>query len=62
MQPGGRHVRYGTHNTLLGLGDDLYLEVIAKDPAAAPYDGPTWFGLDDFTGRAAPWQLDLPDR
>jgi hypothetical protein len=63
MQPGGRHVRYGTHNTLLGLGDDLYLEVIAKDPAAAPYDGPTWFGLDDFTGapRLGNWICQTDD-
>ncbi|MGD7428536.1 VOC family protein, partial [Ralstonia pseudosolanacearum] len=50
MQPGGKHLRYGTHNTLLGLGDDLYLEVIAKDPGAAAYDGPAWFGLDHFSG------------
>lgn len=50
LQPGGQHLRYGTHNMLLGLADGIYLEVIAKDPDAAPFDGPTWFGLDDFTG------------
>ena len=50
MQPGGTHIRYGTHNTLLGLGDDLYLEVIAANPNAAPFEGPRWFGLDNFTG------------
>ncbi len=50
MQPGGQHVRYGTHNMLLGLADDLYLEVIAPDPDAAPFDGPRWFDLDRFTG------------
>jgi hypothetical protein len=63
MQPGGRHIRYGTHNTLLGLGDDLYLEVITKDPDAAPYDGPTWFGLDDFTGapRLGNWICQTDD-
>ncbi|MEM9787627.1 MAG: VOC family protein [Pseudomonadota bacterium] len=56
MQPGGQHVRYGTHNTLLGLGD-IYLEVIAPDPDAAPFDGPRWFDLDRFTGspRLANW-------
>ena len=56
MQPGGRHVRYGTHNTLLGLGD-IYLEVIAPDPDAAPFDGPRWFDLDNFSGppRLANW-------
>jgi len=44
--PGGRHARFGTHNRLLGLGPDLYLEVIAPDPDAAPFEGPRWFGLD----------------
>lgn len=51
LQPGGQHPAFGTHNTLLGLGD-VYLEVIARDPDAAPVDHPTWFGLDEFTGPA----------
>ena len=57
LQPGGQHVHYGTHNMLLGLGPDLYLEVIAKDPSAKPTGRPTWFGLDHFTGppRLANW-------
>ncbi|MGA1179475.1 MAG: VOC family protein [Marivivens sp.] len=46
---GGKHARYGTHNRLLGLGPDLYLEVIAPDPEAAP-QGPRWFGLDAVSG------------
>ena len=29
---GGKHVGFGTHNTLLGLGDATYLEIIAPDP------------------------------
>ncbi len=48
MHPGGKHDRYGTHNTLLGLGD-LYLEVIALDPDATR-TRPAWFGLDQFSG------------
>lgn len=57
MQTGGQHARYGTHNTLLGLADGLYFEVIAIDPDATPVAGHSWFGLDHFTGppRLANW-------
>ena len=30
---GGRHTSLGTHNALLSLGDDTYLEIIAADPS-----------------------------
>jgi len=50
MQPGGRHVVFGTHNQLLGLADGLYLEAIAADPGAIPERQPRWFDLDRFTG------------
>ncbi|MDC8756808.1 VOC family protein [Janthinobacterium fluminis] len=46
-QAGGAHPRMGTHNRLLRLGADLFLEVIAADPAAAPPSRPRWFQLDD---------------
>ena len=49
LSPGGGHALMGTHNRLLGMGD-LYLEVIAVDPAAAPPGRPRWFGLDGFAG------------
>ena len=57
LQKGGTHVRYGTHNMLLGLADGLYLEVIAKDPETAPEAGHSWFGMDHFQGapRLANW-------
>lgn len=29
---GGRHQLWGTHNTLAGLGPDVYFEVLAPDP------------------------------
>ena len=50
MQPGGRHERMGTHNRLLRLGEDVYLEVIAIDPAAPSPGRARWFAMD----RAAP--------
>ena len=63
LQQGGQHPRYGTHNTLLGLADGIYLEVIAKDPDAVPEAGHSWFGLDQFTGppRLANWICQTPD-
>jgi len=63
LQPGGQHARYGTHNTLLGLADGLYFEVIAKDPDAVPEAGHAWFGLDDFSGptRMANWICQTDD-
>ena len=46
---GGKHPHMGTHNRLLSLGD-LYLEVIAIDPAAPTPGHPRWFDLDHFRG------------
>ena len=46
MTPGGAHPVMGTHNRLLSLGPDAYLEVITIDPGAAPPGRARWFGLD----------------
>lgn len=46
LQPGGRHELMGTHNKLLSLGPDCYLEVIAIDPAAPALRMPRWYDLD----------------
>jgi len=46
MPYGGAHSEMGTHNHLLRLGDDLFLEVIATDANACAPAGPRWFGLD----------------
>ena len=46
LEPGGRHTDFGTHNRLLSLGPDSYLEVIAIDPDAPDPGRPRWFELD----------------
>lgn len=46
-QAGGVHQGAGTHNMLLGLGPDCYLEVIAADPNQPQPEHPRLFDLDD---------------
>ncbi|MGZ6081098.1 MAG: VOC family protein [Myxococcaceae bacterium] len=47
LSGGGKHARMGTHNRLLRLGTDAYLELIAIDPRATRPERPRWFGLDE---------------
>ncbi len=54
LAAGGKHVRMGTHNRLLGLGDNFYLELIAIDPAAPPPGRPRWFALDRLQASERP--------
>ncbi len=49
---GGRHELMGTHNRLMRVGQNSYLEVISIDPAAAAPPRPRWYELDDPTMRA----------
>ncbi len=54
-QMGGQHPQMGTHNMLLRLGDDFFLEVIAIDPNAPKPAQARWFGLDDAADLKAHW-------
>lgn len=55
LAAGGRHTAMATHNRLLGLGPDAYLELIAIDPQAVAPGRPRWFDLDSpaLAGRLA---------
>lgn len=59
LEPGGKHPAMGTHNMLLSLGPDEYLELIAVDPDAPAPARARWFGLDHFDGppRLAGWVI-----
>ena len=64
--PGGRHPGRGTHNALVALGPDRYLEIIAPDPTQPAPAEPRAFGLDGLRApRVATWAakaLDLDAR
>lgn len=62
MQAGGEHARMGTHNRLLRLGERLYLEVIAVNPAVPHPGRPRWFELDSVKApRLAAWAARCDD-
>jgi hypothetical protein len=50
LSPGGKHPDMGTHNRLLSLGSEIYLEVISIDPSAPKPTHRRWFNLDNFSG------------
>jgi hypothetical protein len=54
MQAGGEHPRMGTHNLLVKLGDDLFLEVIAINPDAPAPERSRWFELDGMRANQPP--------
>ena len=63
MPKGGEHPLMGTHNRVMRLGVDEFLEVIAVNPEAPTPERPRWFGLDhvpDFP-RLAHWVVRCDD-
>ena len=60
---GGQHAAFGTHNRLLGLGPEDYLELIAIDPDAQRPPYTRWYNLDGFSGatRVTNWVLRTDD-
>lgn len=53
---GTRHDYMGTHNHRLQLGNSVYLEIIALDPAGADPGRSRWFDLDDQERVRSDWE------
>ncbi len=54
---GGQHLTMGTHNAVLKLADETYLEVIAIDPDLPKPPRPRWFGMDHLPPGSPPQLL-----
>ncbi len=50
---GGEHPKMGTHNLLMRIGQQSFLEIIAINPLGPKPDRPRWFALDDPVIRAS---------
>ena len=61
-QAGGQHIGLGTHNALLALGAQTYLEIIAPDPGQPEPPVPRPFGVDAVSrGGLVSWALACDD-
>ncbi len=47
MPFGGTHLKMGTHNHLMQLGNNTFLEIIAINNEIENPSSPRWYGLDD---------------
>lgn len=69
MPFGGVHPKMGTHNCLMRLGNDIFLEIISVNPDAVQPERPRWFALDDASVRQRiekepvllAWVVNTPD-
>ncbi|HED1836794.1 MULTISPECIES: VOC family protein [Hyphomicrobiales] len=52
---GARHDYMGSHNHRLQLGNSVYLEIVALDPAGIEPDRARWFGLNNQEQVRADW-------
>src|SRR5215469_7237654 len=60
-QAGGQHIGLGTHNALLALGPQTYLEIIAPDPGQPEPSVPRPFDLDGVSrGGLVGWAIACP--
>lgn len=58
---GGQHPGRGTHNALLSIGPDAYLEIIGPDPLQ-PETRPVWFSIDQLTApKLITWAVRVDD-
>ncbi|EJT52609.1 hypothetical protein A1Q1_03063 [Trichosporon asahii var. asahii CBS 2479] len=64
-EQGCAHEGKGTHNVVVSLGDDVYLEILALDPNAKERNDPRWTWLDnkpnDFQPTLETWAVRCKD-
>lgn len=59
---GGQHLGKGTHNALIALSTDCYLEIIAPDPQQKDVCRPYWIDVDlQMTPRLIRWAAKCSD-
>lgn len=59
---GGRHLHHGTKNALINLGNQCYLEILAKDEENTTFTGTRWMGIDLITQPTITrWAVKSPD-